>query len=402
VQALGPLLIGIALAAKILKQRALADPQALRSRRAFPLAKKSMGHLQAYIAKGDIQIFYAALAKAVTEYLAAKFSVPTAYIGVERLPEYYERFQVPEKIGAPFKVALMACEYVRYAAVVLPARDMRALHRDLRTAFHDFEKWWEEKHVKKTKKIPMAGIIILLLLAARAYAGDAELNFWRGNAFAEKGNYESAEAEYRKAIGDRVEDPDLSFNLGNAYAKQGKIGPAILAYERGLCFAPRDEDLRYNLSQVSSLVQNPQVREPRAPLKTWFIGVYRFFTADELAVGASVYYFLTIGWIVLMITWPERGPGRYRSVAGVLLACSLLLTAWSAARSHEHDWWKRAVVMVSKADVYARPYPRADVLFTLHEGTRVALKHEEEVWVEIELSSEQRGWIERSALGIIE
>lgn len=401
-QAFGPLMIAMAFLGRYLYQRSQADLLAVRTRRAYPQFRKTLNQIAAFIHKGDIQSFYSTLAKAISEYLAAKFGVPAAYIGVERLPEYFERFQVPEQIGGQFKVALMACEYVRYAAVVLPTRDMRALHHDLRQTVKHFETWWEKTHGRKSRKRPTSALLIpLLLLAWQAYAGGPELNFWRGNAFAEKGEYASAEAEYRKVLADRVNDPDVYYNLGNAYLKQGKLGPAILSYERGLLLAPRNADLRHNLNQAASLVQTPAVNSGNPKWLRGMIAVFRSFTVGELAFAASAAYYVAMIVFFAMILWPARF-SRLRNLglaAGVL---ALFLAAWCAARSWEPQWYKRAVVLTSKADVYVRPYPRADVLFTMHEGTRVEIKHEEEVWIEIRMATDRHGWVERSALGFIE
>ncbi|MCK5218172.1 BatD family protein, partial [bacterium] len=241
---------------RYLYSRAQPDPKALRMRRAYPQARRSLRPLRRYIRQGEAAKFYMGLTRITSEYLTARFGLASTYIGAERLPEFFEKYNIPVRLHLRFKAALTACEYVRYAAVTLPAKDMRLLYRDLKRAIKEFEKIWQT-HKNKSglrKKVNLA-VIITLLAIGSAYAEEAEKHFARGSALARAGRHQEAETAYRKVLACKIKHPALFYNLGNAYIRQGKLGPAILAYERGIHRAPRNRDIKHNLKQAASLIK---------------------------------------------------------------------------------------------------------------------------------------------------
>jgi len=401
-QALGPVLIGVVLLGKRWRAQALKDAEVNRIRRAYATAQKSLRQLKRYMQKREDKKFYDGLAKTTSDYLATKFEIPNVYIGTERIPEYFEQYQVPTKLQQRLKAALTACEYVRYAAAVLPDKDMWALYRDVKAAIRDFEKFWVQKNRQKqshhTKVIILLGLI---LLASSSYAGEAELHFWRGNTQAERGDHAAAEREYRHVLSLEIEDPDVYYNLGNTYLQQGKLGAAILSYERGLRLAPRDPDLRFNLRQAETLVGENYTERKQPGWGNTIVRLYQSVTPNETAWAASFFYFLAVCLIILILLWPARFRQGWL-VVWILVGIAAGMALWSGLRCFEPRWRKQAVVMTAQSEIYSRPYTNAEVLFSIPEGTRVVIKQEEEAWVEVFCAPGRRGWAKRSTLGFIE
>ncbi len=400
-QAGGMAMVLLALLGRRWYRQTLADPRAVRARRAYRTAKRAMKEAARYIRGGETGKFYDCIARIASEYLAAKFGLSTSSIIAERLPEYFERYGVPGAFQPRFKVTLTACEYVRYAAVELPAHDMRSLYRDLHGALNDFERFWRKRAGGRKKTgLAVALALACLGLAGTARAGEAELYFMRGNVYADQGQYEAALAEYQKVFSFGVSDPDLFYNLGNTYVRLGEIGRAVLAYERGLRLAPRDADLRYNLAQVTARTSEARAAEALPGLGSGALRVYRMFTASELAWTASGFYFLFLTVLILLILKPTWSRLLKR---GLLVSAMILgiLGAWTAARTFEPGWWKRGVVLVAETSVRGRPYKEADRLYTVTEGTGVEIEREEEEWVEVRFGGNRHGWIPRSAVGFI-
>lgn len=401
-QLLGPLAIGLIFAGRRWLAHTRADTEAARVRRAYAQARKSLRQIKRHIRRREEQKFYDGLARTTAAYLAAKFKQPSVFIGIERLPELFEQYEVPNDLRSRFKIAMTACEYVRYAAAVLPSKDMLSLHRDLKGAIRAFEKFWAERIRQRTKLSGTSGALLLLLcLATTSLAGDAELQFLRGNALADNGQHAEAEVEYRQLIALGIEDADVYFNLGNTYLQQGKLGPAILAYERGLQLSPRDSDLRHNLREAQAAVRAPSPREVRAQRESILVRMYRAITPSEAAWLASGGYLLAVMLVSLVLLWPDRFQ-RLKIAVLVLAGLTLGLIVWSGARQFEPKWWKRAVVLAGESEVRGRPYANAEVVRTLPEGTPVTVKQEESEWVEIHFKPHRRGWTRRSALGFIE
>ncbi len=402
IQAMGLGVILLVWGGQHLYSRSQPDPKVLRIRRAYPKARRSLRQLRKHIRQGQVDKFYTGLTRITSEYLAARFGLTTAYIGAERLLEFFEQYNIPARLRLRFKAALTACEYVRYAAVTLPAKDMRLLHRDLKRAIREFEKIWRthKNNHGLRKKVNLA-VIITLLTMGSAYAGEAEKHFLRGNTLDREGRYQEAEAAYRKVLACKIKHPALYYNLGNAYFRQGKLGPAILAYERGLHRAPRNRDIKYNLKQAARLIKESGFSGSWSGFKQSLIFIYRSFTVNELAGTASLSYFLALIIISLIILWP----GRFRKWRFLLLIFIIIfLTAglWAGARYGERYWWKRAVIMIPEVKLYVRPYREAEAISILSEGIRVVVRREEEAWVEVRFGRQGHGWVQRSTLEFIQ
>ncbi|NTV52988.1 MAG: tetratricopeptide repeat protein, partial [Candidatus Firestonebacteria bacterium] len=218
-------------------RRTEEDAQAARARRAMTEIRSALKSAQRLIVNHQVQPFYDSISRATAEYLAAKFGVPATAIVIERLPELFERFSVPENFQSQFKLSLTVCEYVRFAAMEFPVQDMLALHADLARTVADFEKFWKQQQIRSKKNALTSGAVLLVLLAIcapNAQAGETELYFLRGNTYAQEGKFEAALAEYQKVVSLGVDDPDVYYNLGNMYLRLGQIARAELAYERGL------------------------------------------------------------------------------------------------------------------------------------------------------------------------
>jgi len=403
-QALGLALVVVALLVRRWQQQALTDPRAARARRAHSVARQALQEAHGHMRKNQVSSFYDCIARAATEYLAAKFNVPASYIVSERLNEYFDRHQVPNVYRSRFKITLTACEYVRFAAVELPTHDMRSLHRDLGHAIDEFERYWR-KAAGGRKGSGMGTAVMLLLglvlLAGMARAGEQELFFLRGNSAFEQGQYATALSAYQKVIALGIADPDVYYNLGNTYLKLGQLGRAVLVYEKGLRLAPRDADLRHNLAEAATLAVDAQPEEAAGGLWGRLFGLYDMWTANELAWAASACYFLLVLSIVGLLLLPARGSLLKRLVFAA--AALLTLTAsWSAARYFESRWRHRAVVLTSAVEILGRPYRQAETLYTVHEGTRVTVAREEEEWVEVRFGEGRHGWCPRGALGMIQ
>jgi len=405
-QGIGLLLIALILVGRRLYKQALKDAEVIRIRKAYAGAKKSLRRLKRLMHRQADKEFYNGLAKTASEYLSLKFESPNVYIGVESMPDYFEHFGIPEVLHTRFKAALTACEYVRYAAAVLPNRDKQALYRDVKNAIRDFEKYWVARNRKKAHRLNPTVAAILLLstglgAAGPALAGDEEVRFWRANTYAENNDLAKAEGEYKQVLAMGVEDADVYYNLGNTYLRQGKTGLAIMAYERGLKIRPRDKDLKYNLYQAEEQVylQNALPRK-RGP-GTRFFTIYRSLTPNELIGSASASYFIAVIFLVLLLLWPVRLQ-RLRLLMWVAAVFAVLCTGWSITRQYESRWFKQGVVMTKTTEIFSRPYANADMLYTIPEGMRVQVKREEEAWVEVFFEPHRHGWVQRATLSFIE
>ncbi len=402
-QALGPLLLLGAYGLRRRQDALLADEQAWRRRQAYPQAKKALRRLKIAIYDGNVRIFYDGLTKITADYLAAKFKVPNSYISAERLAGYFAGNDIPQALVARFKVALTACEYVRYAAVTLPAKDMHALHKDLKTALRAFEAVWKQKEKEPPMLIKQAlWLLVLLPLFGldTVWARSADARFTQANALAEQGDLAGAEKLYTGLLNQDLGTAPVYFNLGNLYVRQGRLGDALLAYERAHWLAPRDSDMAYNLKIVGDLAKIKDLDFSVPPWQQALQGLFQIMTAQEIMVLAVVFYWSLIGMVILWLLWP-RSFGILKRWSVVIAALLLLTILWGAARTAEPLWWQRAVVLSDQAALRLRPYPKAETVLNLPAGLRLTVLEQEEAWIKVALDSSHQGWVKRQALGLV-
>lgn len=91
------------------------------------------------------------------------------------------------------------------------------------------------------------------------------LNFNAGAALHQRGEYDRALRELRRAVSSQ--DLALSartyYNLGNTLYRLGRVAEAIEEYKQALRIDPTDQDAKYNLEYALRQLQRPTPEEPR-------------------------------------------------------------------------------------------------------------------------------------------
>ena len=68
------------------------------------------------------------------------------------------------------------------------------------------------------------------------------------------------------------------------------------------------------------------------------------------------------------------------------------------AKNLNHKSNLYAIVFDQKIDFRTEPNDRSEVLFNLHEGTKVLIKEELNDWVFVEIQDGNKGWIETQSI----
>jgi hypothetical protein len=104
-------------------QRATAGLR--RRRRARPLALKRLKEARRRGSPSTARAFYAEVASALSDYVAAKFDIPAAGLTHDRIEELLVGRGVPEDARRAFHRCLEACDYARFAPASSGAEEMR-------------------------------------------------------------------------------------------------------------------------------------------------------------------------------------------------------------------------------------------------------------------------------------
>jgi tetratricopeptide (TPR) repeat protein len=238
----------------------------------------------------------------------------------------------------------------------------------------------------------MRGSMILIIFYASLFAQSPDSLFNRANRYFEIEQFEAAARAYEK-LSAQVEHEDLYLNLGNAYFRIGNIGQAIWAYEKGHILSPRDQDIHYNLNYVQA-----QVRDRIQPPDDFFLVAYYRAIMEKL----TILDLLTIGGILFMglgVLYMIRNNGFIfgkidRLIQSVLIT-AVIATGWIML----DKYWavsedQAAIVISSVVDVRSVPIARGEnVVFRIHEGTKVDISTSQPGWIEVILLDGKKGWI---------
>jgi tetratricopeptide (TPR) repeat protein len=241
-------------------------------------------------------------------------------------------------------------------------------------------------------------LLALLAIGLAAAAEGPQTLFDQAGAAYREGRYDEAAKEYGSILDQGIEDPRVHYNLANAYFKLGKLGPAILQYERTLRLDPSDDEARDNLALARGLlrdkVSEPEMQYPVRVLKE------TLETVPQGAIAAAFLVFWIAAWGIAGLVPVTASWVRRRLLGYGALALGLVAITFGAALLYQMRQTTAGIgiVMADRVDVRSGPGEENTVLFTVHEGTRMELRHSLETWTQVSLPNGLSGWIPASAV----
>ncbi|MEO6026684.1 MAG: BatD family protein, partial [Candidatus Binatia bacterium] len=231
------------------RQRLHGDAGYARFTRAGREAKLALGAAKDALRPGNQAPFYDAVARALTDYLAAKLQLPVGAVSAEAVAELLARRGVPAAVADQIRELFAHCEQVRFAPTSARDDDMQ---RTLDQADAIVRALERERRIGAPLAAMLtmgflAGIVAASVAGAAGGEETAQTLFFQANTLYGDEHYPEAIAAYEKVLAAGIESGNLHFNLGNAYFKNGDVGHAILEYERARRTIPRDPDLHANL-----------------------------------------------------------------------------------------------------------------------------------------------------------
>ena len=197
------------------------------------------------------------------------------------------------------------------------------------------------------------------------------------------------------------EHEDLYLNLGNSYYRLGNLGNAIWSYERGHLLSPRDNDINYNLNYVRN-----QIRDRIIPPEDFFlIAVYRAIIEkltllDLIAMSGLI--LLSLGTLYVSKNFGIL----LHKISGIMKTILLILIFFNGFIILDKYWSvsdrENGVVISIESDVRSSPINRGEnIVFIIHEGTKVEIVTKQPGWYEIVLLDGKKGWISVDGVRII-
>ncbi|MDP8230328.1 MAG: tetratricopeptide repeat protein [Candidatus Gorgyraea atricola] len=250
------------------------------------------------------------------------------------------------------------------------------------------------------RRIILFFICISFIFCSSILAQSPDDVYRRANLSYEDEEYEEAISLYETLIQMDKISPEVFYNLANSFFKLKKIGKAIVNYERALRLAPRDKDALLNLKLARSMAVDKIEIPKKGFLLDLILFPYNRLTVNELTVFVSAFYLLILLFLIFSIFFVEKRTMIFYNV-GTFTFLLIIFSIFLISKIHNENFAREAIVISEKVSV--RSGPKEDYLlqFTLHEGTKVRVVEERQLWYEIDLSKDLRGWLPKDSVEII-
>ena len=244
-------------------------------------------------------------------------------------------------------------------------------------------------------RLPAALIWVVVLAAGGANAQGAS-PFAAGNAYYQRGDYESARQQYLAQLQQGPVTPALLYDLGNVSLKLQQPGWAILYYERAALYTPRDRDLRANLAVALASRRAPPVGDAPGWLEFTWQNARELFTLNELTGATILLYLVSCG----LLVWRFRTREFRRRYLWLLVATLglLVLVGTLAASKWQSDWDPARSVVVTDGTLYAGPADTFPAVRSVYQGELARALRHEGFWCEVSLENGSQGWVLQSAV----
>ena len=226
--------------------------------------------------------------------------------------------------------------------------------------------------------------------------------FREANNAYNKGEYERAIVYYDSILTQGVHAAEVYYNLGNAHYKRNAIAPSILNYERALLMDPANEDVRTNLVFAQNMTLDRFTPLPESDIKQISSKLLSLTNVRGWSIIAIVSCWIAALLSLLYLKSSRSVFKRLYFTGFVLLVLGVILSVSIAiyqkdVQQNTHP----AIVFVQTESFRSEPNLRAEILLTIHEGTKVYVLENLEDWVKIKLINGAVGWIPHSSIAYI-
>jgi len=235
------------------------------------------------------------------------------------------------------------------------------------------------------------GIVFLI-----GFLGSAQNDqiFEKANTFYNEEAYKEAINTYKSILDKGEESAALYYNLGNANYKLSNIGPSIYYYEKALELAPNDEDIKNNLTFANNATIDAIDVIPEGIISRTINRFTNMFSFDTWAWISVVCIILFV--VLFILYYVERMSSKKRIF--FLTSWTFIIITFFAVffAFKQYNFLKKnqyAIIFAQETTVKSEPNLRSEVVFELHEGTKVKVTETVNEWKKIMLTDGKIGWV---------
>ncbi|MDB2314405.1 tetratricopeptide repeat protein [Flavobacteriaceae bacterium] len=230
-----------------------------------------------------------------------------------------------------------------------------------------------------------------------ALGQEKDITFDNANAAYNAGQFEKAVMLYKQILESGQHSAELYFNLGNSYYRLNQVGESIFYFEKAKQLEPTDEDINVNSAFAQNMAIDAVEVLPKSQVTQLKDNIIEFFSQEGWA-----YFIILLAWLFVLfwglylwnkIPFIKRTFFVTSLILAFLLIGSLFIAVIKSANTSDTTY---GILFNEKMEVWAEPNSRAEVLFLLHEGTKVQMLDQLQEWQKIRIANGSEGWIKNA------
>ena len=195
----------------------------------------------------------------------------------------------------------------------------------------------------------------------------------------------------------------MYFNLGNAYYKLDSLAQSIYYYEKGLKYFPNDSSLTQNLEYLNNLTIDDIESLPEDIISMQFNYLLNYFSFNNWSIITIITAILSC--FIFLLYFLSKS-SKYKRTYFTIFILSFMLTSSLLFVNFKiynvQTTIEFGIVYNDVIEVNFEPNEKSEVLFEIHEGTKVEIiENFDTDWLKIKLSNGQTGWVIKNQIKII-
>ena len=209
--------------------------------------------------------------------------------------------------------------------------------------------------------------------------------------------------KYNELLKGGFHSSELYFNLGNAYYKLDSLAQSIYYYEKGLKYFPNDSSLIQNLAYLNNLTIDDIESLPEDIVSKQFNYLLNYFSFNTWSIITIITAILSC--VIFLLYFLSKSSIYKRTyftifILSFILTSSLLFVNFKIY--NVQTTIEFGIVYKDVIEVNFEPNEKSEVLFEIHEGTKVEIiENFDTDWLKIKLSNGQTGWVIKNQIKII-
>lgn len=209
--------------------------------------------------------------------------------------------------------------------------------------------------------------------------------------------------KYNELLKGGFHSSELYFNLGNAYYKLDSLAQSIYYYEKGLKYFPNDSSLTQNLEYLNNLTIDDIESLPEDIISMQFNYLLNYFSFNNWSIITIITAILSC--FIFLLYFLSKS-SKYKRTYFTIFILSFMLTSSLLFVNFKiynvQTTIEFGIVYKDVIEVNFEPNEKSEVLFEIHEGTKVEIiENFDTDWLKIKLSNGQTGWVIKNQIKII-